>query len=62
MTVTRCDHCGSANVVSIRLKLGDGTPVIFSTCQFCEFKSWAAPQGRVPLARVLELTASNVPR
>ena len=61
MTET-CKTCASENTVSIDLKLNDGTEVRFVSCHRCESKEWKLPDGQVSLAKVLQLTASNLPR
>ncbi len=60
--VSRCDTCGSSNVVSIDLQLGDGTAVALIACHRCESRVWTAPEGPVPLSRVLEMATSHRPR
>ena len=57
-----CDHCGSKNLSKITLELGDGTQVCLNTCHFCEFRTWASEEGRLPLAKVVQLAAANRPR
>jgi len=57
-----CKTCASENTVSIDLKLSDETQVRFVSCHRCESKEWKLPGGQVSLQKVLQLTASNLPR
>jgi hypothetical protein len=52
-----CRACGSDRVTRLSMRLTDGTPVDFTSCQACEHRTWAAPTGEVlPTADVLERT------
>jgi hypothetical protein len=35
-----CRECGSERVTRIAMELTDGTPVDFTSCQACEYRSW----------------------
>jgi transcription elongation factor Elf1 len=57
-----CERCGSNNLVSISVQLGDDSKVEFKTCHRCESKTWTAPSGRVTLSEVLELASAHRPK
>ena len=42
-----CRVCGSDRVTRIAMKLTDGTPVDFTSCQACEHRSWQHTDGDV---------------
>lgn len=60
--IETCKTCASENTVSIDLKLSDGTQVRFVSCHRCESREWKLAQGQVSLEKVLQLTASHLPR
>lgn len=59
---TRCEVCGSADVVRITMRLEDESRIAMTACHRCESKVWRAPEGRLSLEQVLELASTRGPR
>ncbi len=50
----RCPSCAKASIIEIRMRVS-GSDLTFRRCGGCESQTWEAPEGVVPLTRVLEL-------
>ena len=51
-----CEACGSERVTHLALTLTDGSAVQFVSCHRCEHRTWADPEGTLPVASVLDKT------
>lgn len=40
-----CVACASRELTRVSMTLGDGTPVMFVSCQACEHRTWVAEDG-----------------
>lgn len=50
-----CVACASSELTRVSMTLGDGTPVVFVSCQSCEHRVWVTEDGE-------HLDAANVLR
>lgn len=58
-----CPACGSEQLTRITLTLADGSPVVFTSCQACEHRTWTQDGTPLSVARVLDKTrTARVPR
>lgn len=51
----RCGQCGVGDVIQIKLKLPNGSEVLFCACHKCEHKWWDRNGESLGLSEVLEL-------
>lgn len=56
-TDSKCSACGSSDLLSVSISMGDG-PVCFWTCSMCETTGWEREGAR--LAR--EVALASIPR
>jgi hypothetical protein len=54
----RCPSCAKASIIEIRMRVS-GSDLTFRRCGGCESQTWEAPEGVVPLTRVLELVRAT---
>lgn len=54
----RCASCSVGSMIEIRMRVS-GSDLTFRRCGRCESQSWEAPEGVVPLTRVLELVRQH---
>jgi hypothetical protein len=54
---TMCTACGSADLLSVSIHMGDG-PVSFWTCSLCEATGWEREGAGLPRNEAL----ANIPR
>ena len=54
----RCPSCAKASIIEIRMRVS-GSELTFRRCGGCEAQTWEAPEGVVPLTRVLELVRAG---
>lgn len=50
----RCTSCAKGSTIEIRMCVA-GSDLTFRRCGCCDAQTWEAPEGVVPLTRVLEL-------
>ena len=50
----RCAHCGSADVIEIEMRVGDGN-LAFRRCGKCETQGWIRDDDVIDLTEVLDL-------
>jgi DNA-binding LacI/PurR family transcriptional regulator len=51
-----CQACGSAHITRLSMHLTDGTPVDFTSCHRCEYRTWEHQDGRLTVDGVLDRT------
>jgi hypothetical protein len=54
---TSCPSCRSKEIMTVRLALGEGTPLAFDFCTRCEWRGWDAEGQNLPLSSILGLAA-----
>ena len=54
----RCPACAKGSIIEIRMRVA-GSELTFRRCGRCEAQTWQAPEGVVPLTRVLELVRAD---
>ena len=53
-----CASCAKGSIIEIHMCVG-GSDLTFRRCGKCEAQTWEAPEGFVPLTRVLELVRAT---
>jgi hypothetical protein len=49
-----CRGCGSVHVTRLSMNLTDGTPVEFTSCHRCEYRTWEHAGGELNVGSVLD--------
>jgi hypothetical protein len=55
-----CRGCGSPHVTRLSMNLTDGTPVDFTSCHRCEYRTWEHAGAEMTVQRVLDRTRKNL--
>lgn len=51
-----CRGCGSGHVTRLSMNLTDGTPVDFTSCHHCEFRTWEHAGSELSVDGILDRT------